>query len=98
MEGCRVRAGTSYQSLVVEDSLHDVRDTQLSQVGICLCKMITNDQASVARAKKQGSRTCPHPTKMMGCPVTYVMDSAAPTCNDPSQTTGGPGQHAIPTH
>ena len=63
-------------SSVAEDCRDDVRDSELAKVGICLRDHFTKYRELEEKSKR---RTCPQPTNTIGCPVTYVMDSAAPT-------------------
>ena len=61
---------------VAKNRLDHVAHSQLPEVSISLPGW---SDTSMIRKKKR--HTCPQPTKMMGCPVTYVIDSAAPTCS-----------------
>ena len=40
---------------------------------------VTFIRFDLGRETENGAHTCPVPTKTIGCPVTYVIDKAAPT-------------------
>lgn len=60
--------------LVVKDGLNYAADPQLFEVRISLP---TYQRRGFSIGKPP---TCPVPRNIIGCPVTYVIDNAAPTC------------------
>lgn len=59
---------------ILQNCLDDIGNSELPQIGIGLCRVSIDVYEGRAM-----QRTCPHPTKMIGWPVIYVIESAAPT-------------------